>query len=60
MFLLSKDVDLLNYAILHGRGSLAQWLENLAMGSDRSLPSACCLNLEEPPLGELIDEELKE
>lgn len=27
MFLLSKDVDLLNYAILHGRGSLAQWLE---------------------------------
>lgn len=37
MFLLSKDLDLPNYAILHGKGSLAQWVETQAVGSD-SLP----------------------
>ncbi|XP_022451052.1 ras-related protein Rab-2A isoform X3 [Delphinapterus leucas] len=39
------DLDLPNYAILHGRGRLAQWVETWAVGSDRSLSSAYCLNL---------------
>ncbi|TKC38430.1 hypothetical protein EI555_015011, partial [Monodon monoceros] len=40
-----EDLDLPNYAILHGRGRLAQWVETWAVGSDRSLSSAYCLNL---------------
>lgn len=34
MFLLSKDLNLPNDAILHRRGSLAQWVETQAVGSD--------------------------